>query len=633
MTYPCMQRRDDGPGPRAQRAARTAGLAVLLLLAGCPGPQEVRPALDNAPLQRAERLSHAGDHAASARTYEEAAARADGDVRVELLVKAIREWLAAPSVADAVRVETAAAQLPLAEPEGPLAVARALAGADAYLAANQPERALARLRGLGEPPSAAAGDVLLARSRAQFMLGRALDGVRSLTLREKYLPPDGQAEARRLLWESLRAAAARGANLTVPRGTDAVTSGWLELARVATQGARNPRAQRGQLLDWMSRYASHPANGPLTASLLSEMSPTTQLPSQIALLLPLSGRLSDAGEALRDGFMAAYYQQDAATRPRLRIYDASDDAALAYRRAVADGAGFVVGPLGKENVQAVTRAADGSVPTLALNVLPDGDPLPARFYQFALAPEDEARQVAERLLASGRRVGVALAPTGEWGARVLAAFQAALAAGGGTLVASRNFQAGTTDFSEPLVAILGFDESQKRFRALSTLLGPMQFTPRRRDDLQFVFVAGQPVQGRLVRSQLKFHYAGDLPVFSISDIYDPNPIANQDLEGVSFTDMPWMIDEDPAISELRTSVQQLWPANARRRGRLFAMGFDSWRLVGVLKDARLPVSEPLAGMTGRLTVDAGGRVRRGLDWAIVGGNGLARPLPPPELEP
>jgi outer membrane PBP1 activator LpoA protein len=609
-----------------------AGLLWLLLLTGCPGPQTVRPTLENAPLQRAERAARGGDHAASARSYEEAAAGGDGEPRVTALVKAMRQWLLVPDIAEATRVEALAAAVTGIDPDGAAAVARALAGADVFLAAGQPERALARLRSLGEPPAETAGEVLLARARAQFMLGRALDGVRSLTLREKYLPAAAVADSRRVLWDALRAAAARGANLSVPRGTDPVSAGWLELARVATLGSRNPHAQRGQLLEWMSRYASHPANGALTAGMLSEATPQLQFPSQVALLLPLSGRFADAGEALRDGFMAAYYQQDAAARPRLKIYDASDDPVLVYRRAVADGAGFVIGPLGKENVQAVTHAADGSVPTLALNFLPDGDPLPARFFQFALAPEDEARQVAERLLASGRRVGVALVPAGEWGTRVLAAFQAALTAGGGTLAASRSFQTSTTDFSEPLVAILGFDESQRRFRALTAAVGPLQFTPRRRDDLQFVFLAGQPVHGRLVRSQLKFHYAGDLPVYSISDIYDPNPNANQDLEGVCFTDIPWMIDDDQAVSELRNSVQQLWPANARRRGRLFAMGFDSWRLIGVLKDARVPVSEPVAGMTGRLTVDAAGRVRRGLDWAVVGSDGRARLLPPPEPE-
>jgi hypothetical protein len=55
-------------------------------------------------------------------------------------------------------------------------------------------------------------------------------------------------------------------------------------------------------------------------------------------------------------------------------------------------------------------------------------------------------------------------------------------------------------------AILGFDESQRRYRALSAVVGALQFTPRRRDDLQFVFLAGQPVQGRLLRPQLRFHY-------------------------------------------------------------------------------------------------------------------------------
>ena len=609
-----------------------AGIALLALLGGCPAPESVRPVVEATALQRAERQARAGEHAASAHSYEEAAGALEGAARANALVKALREWLQVPSAPDAIRVDSLAVAVPGVDADSPTGIARTLAGADALLAAGQPERSLARLRTVGEPPPQVAADVLLARSRAQFALGRALDGVRSLTQREKYLPAGAEADNRRLLWDSLRAAAARGASLSYPKGTDPLTAGWLELARIATQGARNPAAQRGRLNDWLSRYASHPANGALTTSLAAEMSPQLQFPAQIALLVPLSGRLADAGEALRDGFLAAYYEQDPAARPRVRIYDASDDAALAYRRAVAHGAGFVIGPLGKENVQAVTRVADGSVPTLALNALPDGDAVPARFYQFALAPEDEARQVAERLLASGRRVGVALVPAGEWGARVLGAFQAAFSAGGGTLVATRNFQNGTTDFSEPLIELLGFDESERRFRALTALVGPLQFTPRRRDDLQFVFLAGQPVQGRLVRSQLKFHYAGDLPVFSISDIYDPNPIANQDLAGVSFTDIPWMIDEDPSINELRGQVQQLWPANARRRGRLFAMGFDTWRLMGVLSSTHLPISEPVAGMTGRLTVDAAGRVRRGLDWAIVGNDGQARPLPPPELD-
>jgi uncharacterized protein len=357
------------------------------------------------------------------------AASAAGDARVTALVNAVRQWLLVPAVADATRVEASLLAVPGIDPRSAAGVARGLASADAAIAAAQPERALASLRALGDPPPpGTAATVLLYRARAQFAAGRALEGVRAMAARDELLPPAELADSRRLLWGMLRAAAARGASLTVPRGTEPSTAGWLELARVATQGRRNPYAERAQLADWAKRYPAHPANEALLLAMQNEAIPTLQFPSQVALLLPLSGRLSDAGEALRDGFLAAYYLQEAAARPRLRVYDASEDAAVAYRRAVADGAGFVVGPLGKENVQAVARAADGTVPTLALNFLPEGEPLPARFFQFALAPEDEARQVAGRLLAEGRRVGVALVPAGEWGTRVLAAFDAALSA-------------------------------------------------------------------------------------------------------------------------------------------------------------------------------------------------------------
>jgi hypothetical protein len=355
--------------------------------------------------------------------------------------------------------------------------------------------------------------------------------------------------------------------------------------------------------------------------------PTPRTAPQIALLLPLSGRLEEAGEALRDGFMAAYYRLDEAARPPLRVYDVGSDAAAAYRRAVDEGAGFVVGPLGKENVQAVRALADGRVGVLALNALPDGDPAARRFYQFALAPEDEARQVAERLLADERRTGVALVPSGEWGARVVAAFQAAFTAGGGHLVTVQTYGSTLTDFSDTLVPLLGFEDSQRRYKAISALVGgSLQFNPRRRDDLEFVFFAGQPVHGRLVRQQLKFYYAGDLPVYSVSDVFEPNPAANQDLEGVAFVDMPWMTSDAQPITDLRASVGTLWPGSARRRGRLFAMGHDALLLVGALRRGPLPFAEPLAGLTGRLTIDANGRVRRQVEWSAIGADGLPHPL-------
>jgi outer membrane PBP1 activator LpoA protein len=353
-------------------------------------------------------------------------------------------------------------------------------------------------------------------------------------------------------------------------------------------------------------------------------------PRSVALVLPLTGRVAAAGTAIRDGFMTAWYRQDAATRPEVHVYDAGTDAVEAYRRAVAEGAGVIVGPLAKDDVLAVARVADGSVPTLVLNALPDGDVPPNRFYQFALAPEDEARQVAERLVAEGRRVGVALVPMDDWGTRVYAAFESELQAGGGVVVSHQAYAAQTMDYSDLITGMLGFEESRRRYQQLAATLGStFEFTPRRRDDVQFVFVAGQPTQGRLIRPQLKFYFAGDLPVYATSDVYDPNPSANEDLEGVAFPDAPWMISDDPTIAGIRDEAGTTFGVqNVRRRGRLYAMGFDAATLAVALRDPLALATTPLAGMSGRLSLDPYGRVRRVLDWAAIGPDGQPRALPP-----
>jgi outer membrane PBP1 activator LpoA protein len=345
---------------------------------------------------------------------------------------------------------------------------------------------------------------------------------------------------------------------------------------------------------------------------------------QIALLLPLSGRLTEAGETVRDGFMAAHLAQKTNGRPSVRIYDTANDAGSTFRKAIDEGATFIVGPLGKESVAAVRAHADGKTPVLALNHLADGETVPKRFYQFALAPEDEARQIANYALQRGQKTGALLVPAGEWGARVRQAFSTAFAAGGGHLASAETYPTDTTDFSDILTPLLGFEESQKRYRTVSNLIGGnLVFTPRRRDDLEFIFFAGQPVHARLVRPQLKFHYAGDLPLYATSDIHDPRAASNQDLEGVSFLEIPWLISDDESTAALRETVRQLSASDSRRNGRLFALGYDARKLVDLLRDGDF--GETLNGLTGLLSLTPEKRIRRTLQWASFGSDGIAHP--------
>jgi outer membrane PBP1 activator LpoA protein len=391
-------------------------------------------------------------------------------------------------------------------------------------------------------------------------------------------------------------------------------AGWLELGRILADAKSGALGTQRRLQAWRERYPAHPASESLWKGAAGKPATPGGRLQQVALLLPLSGRAAAAGGAVRDGFLGAYYDDDASGRPRIRVYDVAErDAPSAYLQALADGADFVVGPLTREEVAALATLADGRAATLALNFLPDNVQVPDRFYQYALSPEDEARLAARRIAADGRASGVVLAPQSDWGRRVAAAFVEEFTAGGGHVVDQAYYLPSTADFNETI-------------RRLLRTTGQRGSSPR--PDAQFIFVAAQPVHGRMIRTQLRFNYASNLPMYSTSDVFDPAGPGNVDLDGVIFPDMPWVLDPFGSAAPARESADRAFPNRGGQMSRLYAFGYDAYRLMQELPRMRSGSLGPLPGVTGRLAVDAQGRVRRELDWAQIVGGRLS-PWPPP----
>src|SRR5690242_20916160 len=48
--------------------------------------------------------------------------------------------------------------------------------------------------------------------------------------------------------------------------------------------------------------------------------------------------------------------------------------------------------------------------------------------------------------------------------------------------------------------------------------------------IQFIFAPSQPAAARLLRPQLRFHLAGDIPTYTLGDAYEPHPTANQEID-------------------------------------------------------------------------------------------------------
>ena len=357
--------------------------------------------------------------------------------------------------------------------------------------------------------------------------------------------------------------------------------------------------------------------------------PALEYPQQVALLLPLSGRSAAAGKAIQNGFLGAYFATASALdqQQSVRIYDINSEggASAAYQAAVTDGAEFVVGPLLRKNVDELANDILVPVPVLTLNYLSEGSLAPPGLYQFALAPEDEAASAAQRALGDGYTRAVALVPNNDWGRRVLRSFATEFEGLGGTLLDYRSYNPEKQDFSNEIETLMGLSGSVQRYTRMRANIGTsLQFDPRRRQDVEFIFLAAASGPGRLLKSQLKFHYSGDLPAYSTSSVNSLDGRSNSDLNGVMFADTPWLIDPQPWIQYLPDTYAEHWPQE-RRLGRLHAMGYDAYNLIAALYENRGEMAE-LDGATGSLFLDQHGRVHRRLAWAqFQSGEAVALP--------
>ncbi|MEO7205425.1 MAG: penicillin-binding protein activator [Steroidobacteraceae bacterium] len=592
---------------RRPRLAQIAILALALFVAACSLIKPTETALDKQ--EHAARLVHDGKHAEAARVYADLAMQlpAQSD-NYELL--SAEQWVAAGDVAAA---KQALAQVS-PEARTKLATPRALVAAEIAYAENDPARAIRELDQISVPTAPdQAQNYYWIRGRSAFLTGHPVEGTRALVERERYIADPAALRANRdEILSRVRAAAERGAPLKAPPKTDPIVAGWLELGPIAVEVERNPARAAAALDAWKRQFPQHPANTSVLTAAQTQIAVATEYPNQIALLLPLSGRAEAFGVAVRDGFIAAYLQQSAASRPRLKIYDvAAESVASAYNRAIADGAGFVVGPLFKDEVAAAAPVTGGRTPVLALNFLSDTVSPPKNFYQFALLPEDEARMVARRVVADGRLNGVAIVPSGEWGTRVAAAFAEELKSLGGNLLDSGRYDPAQVDFSDVIKAVM-------QLKPTKVERGEKPEPPTHRSDAAFVFVAASTAgTARLILPQLKYNYSGDVPVYSTSDSFEPDPKANSDIDDMLFPDMPWMISNDPATAQIRDSVRAAWPARTARRDRLYAFGFDAYRLVPGLQSSNPAVASEIAGVTGKLHLDQENKIRRDLDWAQI----------------
>jgi len=492
------------------------------------------------------------------------------------------------------------------------------------------------------------------RATASAQLGNHLESARERVRLEPLLDdPEAVLANQEAILNALQNLSPAALQALQTAGPPDRLSGWLELVLLGSKMADNPQGG-ADMVTWRERYPAHPAHDDIIAAVLLARPRVLPLPKKIALILPLNNRFAKAASAVRDGFLAAYYTQPdntivhspglensgdpadsfsmstfdtpASVVPSIAIYDAGDDPSfidLIYEQAVDDGAEFVVGPLNKDAVNQLASHDQLPVPVLALNYSGQhganvAKGLPDNLFQLSLSPEQEARQIAERAWLDGYSRAAIITPSSTWGTRVAKAFSERWLQFGGHVVEKQTYDAKKSDYSLPIRRLLNVNESEQRHKTLRRVLGKKtEFIPRRRQDIDFIFMAAGSRQARLIRPQLRFHHAPKVPVYATSHSYSGNINADmdRDMDGVTFADMPWTLHTEPSTHALKADIEAIWPNASKRYSRLFALGVDAYRVISELNTLRRNRSAFYPGETGDLYLDVANRLQRRLLWA------------------
>ena len=306
-------------------------------------------------------------------------------------------------------------------------------------------------------------------------------------------------------------------------------------------------------------------------------------PLKVGVLLPLSGGQSAAAASVRDGFLAGYYGERR-RRPEVRFYDTAAGASAAYARAAAEGNDFVVGPLGRDEVDAVFADDTPRVPLLALNR--GSHTPPAGSAAFSLSPEDEGISLAQYLIQRGAK-RVLIQTGGEDAQRRTAGTARAQLERRGVQVTEDIASAQGVD--AVLLAVKG-----TQARALMPRLA----------------LAGVTAATRVATSQIVSGTG--------------KPAEDAALDGIVYPTEAWAVRSVDGLPSQASAAARVDTAKGPA-ARLFAFGHDAWLLTGYLERLALSNNGDVAGATGRLSLDGFGNVLRVPGWSRFAG-GVPVPL-------
>ncbi|MEL0604286.1 penicillin-binding protein activator [Pseudoalteromonas undina] len=396
-----------------------------------------------------------------------------------------------------------------------------------------------------------------------------------------------------------------------------IQQGWTNLA-LYHQVYANSGVELDQAINnWRRRYPGHPAVAilPEQDEALANLAPVNI--ERLAVLLPQSGANERLGDALKAGILAGLDKQ---TISDTVFIDENLSTQALNEQLSQFNPDFVIGPLLKANIDKLAQAKTLiDTPTLHLNTF-DGERLSLQHYFFALNPEHEVQQALEHFLAKGYQKPMLLAPNNANGQRLVDYFNIQWQRYSETKP-QIGFYNDNKDMPNTITSLLEVDKSKQRIKIVKSLFKQeVESETRSRSDIDAIYILGDAIETRLIKPYLDVNvstFAERIPLYASSKSHSKqiDRTDKGDLEGLYFTELPWMLNSTVKQHNLRNQYNTLWPENADISQRLFAMAYDAVSVLSDIRQLSIMPGNKFTGLSGKLSVNTSGHIERTLDWA------------------
>lgn len=398
-----------------------------------------------------------------------------------------------------------------------------------------------------------------------------------------------------------------------------IQQGWVKLAKYHQVYLGSTVQLHQAMNNWQRRYKNHPGGFIIPNEVKSTINLAPYQATKLAILLPQSGSSERLGSALKNGFLAA---MDKSQIEEVYFIDEMDSAELIERELQKSQADFVIGPLLKSNIVKVKSSPfiAQSAAIFLNEVNPDeAQRIHTEHYYFALNPEHEVEQAMVHFLAKGFQKPMLLAPNTPSGQRLIAHFNTQWQNFSKTQPEA-GFYSNSEDMVEVITELLEVDRSKARIKEVKSLFrSEVESETRSRRDIDAIYILGDAIETRLLKPYLDVNvstFAERIPLYASSRSYSKqiDKTDKGDLEGLYFTELPWMLPDVVNQRNLRDTYSRLWPEQADIEQRLFAMAHDALNLIPELKQlSRIPGKE-FDGLTGALSIKEANQIHRKLSW-------------------